>query len=206
MTVRRDSAPELHELDPRPHVVSQPASVVAGPEGHPVHPILVTLPIGAFVSSLLFDVGHEISDDPVTFGRGAAWLLVIGLVGAVAAALFGLLDYRQIPSGTKAKATAKAHLALNTVALALFAVSCWGRFEEWADNPETPAWCIAVSVAAIAVLGASGYLGGKLAYHYGVRVAGAQRMADGYAPARPDQAPAVGTAGTTPRPTDGQAR
>ena len=29
---------------------------VSGPSGHPVHPFLVPLPIGAFVSSLIFDI------------------------------------------------------------------------------------------------------------------------------------------------------
>lgn len=171
------------DADPRPLSVSQPASIVAGPEGHPVHPILVTLPIGAFVSSLLFDIGQKASDDPATFGRGAAWLLVIGVVGAVLAALFGLLDYSRIPAGTKAKVTATTHMALNAVALVLFAISAWGRFREWAPPWETPVWCIVLSVLGLAVLGASGYLGGKLSYHYGVRVAGGARMAEGYVPA-----------------------
>ncbi|MCU1499856.1 MAG: hypothetical protein JWM47_3809 [Acidimicrobiales bacterium] len=182
------------DADPRPQAVRQPASVVAGPEGHPVHPILVTIPIGAFVSSLIFDIGRELSDDPATFARGAAWLLVIGIVGAVLAALFGLLDYRQIPAGTKAKATATLHMGLNSVALVLFAVSAWGRFDRFEPPWETPTWCIVLSVAGLVVLGASGYLGGKLAYHFGVRVAGPRRMAEGYADVGADARPTTRSA------------
>lgn len=38
----------------------RPAVKVAGPYGHPFHPVLVTLPIGAFVSSFLFDVAARL--------------------------------------------------------------------------------------------------------------------------------------------------
>ena len=34
----------------------QPRTALAGPYGHPFHPMLVTLPIGAWVSSLVFDI------------------------------------------------------------------------------------------------------------------------------------------------------
>ena len=39
---------------------------------------------------------------------------------------------------------------------------------------------MALTLLALAVTGASGYLGGKLAYHYGVRVAGPRRQSEGY--------------------------
>jgi hypothetical protein len=34
----------------------QPRTVLAGPYGHPFHPILVTVPIGAWVASVVFDI------------------------------------------------------------------------------------------------------------------------------------------------------
>lgn len=166
--------------DGRPSVVTRPATVLAGPEGHPVHPILVTIPIGAWTASLVFDVASRASDDPAAFGRGAYHLIVIGLVGAAAAALFGYLDYRTIPKGTPARRTGVLHLALNSVALLLFLADAVLR-ETQVDAPyETPWWALALTVAALAVLGASGYLGGRLAYHYGVRVAGPGKLAEGY--------------------------
>ncbi len=168
------------DLDPRPSAVTRPASILAGPEGHPVHPILVTVPIGAFVASIIFDIAAAVSDNSAAFARGATWLIVIGLAGAVAAAVFGLLDMQTIPSGTPARATAMTHLVLNSIALVLFALSAWGRFAAWDPPFDTPWWCVALSVVALAGLGASGYLGGKLSYHYGVRVAGSRLQADGY--------------------------
>ncbi|MDQ1599624.1 MAG: putative rane protein [Actinomycetota bacterium] len=50
------------------------SSAVSGPEGHPLHPFLVPLPIGAFVSSLVFDIltwtrPGELPWDPAKAGR-----------------------------------------------------------------------------------------------------------------------------------------
>lgn len=171
------------EPDPRPESVTRPSSPLAGPEGHPFHPMLVTVPIGAWVSSLVFDVGNRISDDPVTFGRGAMWLILIGVGSAAVAAVFGLLDLRTVPTGTPARATARAHLSLNAVALVLWTGNAWARNEAWEPPFEVPWWAIGWSVVALAITGASGYLGGRLAYHYGVRVAGARKLAEGFEPA-----------------------
>src|SRR5687768_18308164 len=86
-----------------------PITVLAGPYGHPFHPILVTVPIGAWVASLVFDLISMGSDRPETFAEGAFWLIVIGIVGAVLAAIFGVLDLLTIPSRTRAASTAITH-------------------------------------------------------------------------------------------------
>lgn len=48
----------------------EPRTVLAGPYGHPFHPILITIPIGAWISSLVFDVIAAASDDPEPFVVG----------------------------------------------------------------------------------------------------------------------------------------
>ena len=41
----------------------QPVSaLLAGPYGHPFHPVLVTIPIGAWVSSVVLDIGARVTD------------------------------------------------------------------------------------------------------------------------------------------------
>ena len=44
---------------------------------------------------------------------------------------------------------------------------------------------LTLSVLSIAALGVSGFLGGKLAYRFGVRVAGEADQADGFRPSSP---------------------
>jgi uncharacterized membrane protein len=59
-----------------------PVTRLAGPYGHPFHPILVTVPIGAWVASFVFDLASRLSGEPGVFAKGAFWLIGLGLVGA----------------------------------------------------------------------------------------------------------------------------
>lgn len=154
----------------------RPVTILAGPYGHPFHPILVTVPIGAWVSSLVFDLLSRWSGDPAALASGSRVLLAIGVVGAVVAALVGALDLAAIPAGTSARRTGYVHLALNVTVTALYAVSFLAR---GGDGPVS--WgLIALSVVALAALGVSGWLGGKLTYRYGVRVVDEATQADGF--------------------------
>ena len=168
----------------------EPTSPLAGPYGHPFHPILVTIPIGAWIASLVFDLVSRAADEPGPFFDGATWLIGIGIVGAVLAAVFGLLDWRGIPKGTSAKRTATTHLVLNDVVVLAFAVSFLVRLAS--DSEQTSLTLLALSVVTLAVLGASGWLGGKLSYRYGVRVADERTQAEGFGGPASARAPARG--------------
>jgi uncharacterized membrane protein len=158
----------------------QPVTRLAGPYGHPFHPILVTVPIGAWVASLVFDVISRVGDDGEVFAKGAWWLIGIGIVGALVAAMFGFLDLLAIPTGTRAFTTALIHMSLNLAVVALFAVGLALRHSRIDDVDGTPVGLLVLSAVALAVLGVSGWLGGKLTYRYGVRVVDEARQADGY--------------------------
>jgi hypothetical protein len=77
-------------------------------------PVLVTVPIGAWVASFVFDLGSRLSDEPVVFAKGAYRLIGVGVVGAVAAAMLGFLDLFAIPTGTRAFRTGLLHMALTS--------------------------------------------------------------------------------------------
>lgn len=74
--------------DDPPHNPTSSANVM----GHPLHPLLVTLPIGFFAATLLFDVVFWRTGNSI-FATGASWLLGAGLVGAALAAVAGLTDF-----------------------------------------------------------------------------------------------------------------
>jgi len=148
----------------------RPVTVLAGPHGHPLHPLLVTVPIGAWTASLVFDLVSRVADEAVVYARGALLLLGLGLIGAMAAAVVGVLDFLAVPRTSPAFRTALTHLVLNAVVFGLLGVSFAIRGGETSAEPTgTP--LIALSVLALAVLVASGWLGGKLVYRFGVRVA-----------------------------------
>ena len=114
----------MEQLDPR---AKRPVSAaLAGPYGHPFHPILVTVPIGAWVSSLVLDIASRLTSDGAPLATGARWLVAIGVVGALAAAVVGFLDFLLIPKGTRAHRTALVHMALNvTVTVAYVLNFLW---------------------------------------------------------------------------------
>lgn len=180
------------------HQAKRPASrALAGPYGHPLHPLLVTLPIGAWTASGVFDVASHLVAGPASLARGSMWLIVIGLGGALAAAVAGFLDLVLIPSGTRAARTAVAHMALMLSVTGAYLGNAAWRHGLHGHGP-VPAGPLALSAASLAVLGIGGFLGGKLAFGYGVRVAAETDQAAGFTQ-RPAGPPAPGQrAGTVP--------
>ena len=148
----------------------QPRTPLAGPYGHPIHPLLVTVPIGAWVAGFIFDIASHVAEDGKAFAEGAYWLIGLGVVAALLAAVFGLMDLLAIPRGTKAFRIGLTHMALNVTAVVLFAISFFVRA---AGDYERPAsiGLIVLSIVALAILSVSGWLGGMMTYRYGVRVA-----------------------------------
>jgi uncharacterized membrane protein len=167
------------------------SAFLAGPYGHPIHPMLVTVPIGAWTSSLVFDIASHVEDGDSDFlSRGAMWLIAVGLIGAVAAAMFGLLDLATLPTGTTVFRTGLAHLSLNTLAIGLYLVNFLWRHSGGGPSGPVDAGPLVLNIAGMVVLGGGGWLGGRLAYRYGVRVADETTQAEGYqAGSRPTATP-----------------
>jgi uncharacterized membrane protein len=151
----------------RLRAAKRPRTVIAGPYGHPFHATVITIPIGAWTAAIVFDIIGLVGAAPDAFATGALWLVVIGVIGAVLAAVFGLLDFSKIARGTKVHRTALAHLSLNTAATVLFAISIPVRAA--ADGPSVGGFVL--SLIGYLIVGLSGFLGGELAYRHGVRVA-----------------------------------
>jgi uncharacterized membrane protein len=137
--------------------------------GHPIHPMLVSLPIGFFVGALVCDILLAITHNPL-WPQISVVLIGFGIVGALLAALFGFVDYFTAPMPVDAKATATRHMILNLLGVVIFAIAFWLR---WNDNVSSAG--IILTVVGVLVLAVSGWLGGHLAYHYGV---GVERSAD----------------------------
>lgn len=155
-----------------------PASVAAGPYGHPFHATVVPLPIGAWIGALVLDIVSRTAENGAGYARAATVMYGLGLAGAVLAAVFGFMDYGQIARGTKANRVATTHMVLNLLVVGALGGSFLARLGS--DAPEVPLGLVVVSVVALALLSVSGWLGGRLAYHYGVRVADEATQAEGF--------------------------
>lgn len=118
--------------------------------GHPLHPVLVQVPVGAFSSSALLDLVPGAR-------RGADLLLAVGLVSSVPAAAAGLADY--VSGHEEQQRVGVVHAAANAVALACYSTSLRRRLG--GRRAAGKAW----SAAGAAALVVGGTLGGHLSYH-----------------------------------------
>jgi uncharacterized membrane protein len=131
--------------------------------GHPIHPMLIVLPLGLLSASVAFDIIDRLRDSG-TWAQTASATMAAGIIGGLVAAPFGLLDWLNLPDGTRAKRIGLIHGAVNVVALALFAISWLLR----RDDPTTAALVVALAGLAVAAVG--GWLGGELVNRMGVGV------------------------------------
>jgi len=131
--------------------------------GHPIHPMLVTLPIGLWVFSFVCDLCFAFGSGVLEWKIVALYAMGGGIVGALLAAVPGLVDLLSLPS--EPRKTALVHMAINLTIVVVYAVNFWLRL----DMPTAPGlvWLSALTIAMLLV---SGWLGGKLVYLSGVAV------------------------------------
>jgi uncharacterized membrane protein len=133
--------------------------------GHPLHPMLVTIPIGLWIFSLVCDFIAGRSATPETWSAASLYAMVGGIIGALAAALPGLVDLLSLRDAPIRK-TALTHMGLNLTIVALYAVNAWTRVHHSVGAGTS----LALSLVAIAMLLVSGWLGGKMVFEAGVGV------------------------------------
>lgn len=130
---------------------------------HPIHPMLVTIPIGLWVMSLVCDLVRATGTANEDWAIVALYTMVGGIAGALVAAIPGFIDMLSLQGGLKR--IALTHMAINLTVVALYAVNVWMR-TRGSDAGTT----LLLSVVAIALLLVSGWLGGKMVYVHGVAV------------------------------------
>jgi uncharacterized membrane protein len=161
--------------------------------GHPIHQMLIVFPLGLLATSLFFDIARLSSGNP-QWGMISYWLIVVGIVTALFAAVFGLIDWLSIPSGTRAKRIGLLHGGGNVVVVGLF-VGSWLLRRNDPGNPETAAFILSVLAVLLALV--TGWLGGELVDRLGVGVDEGANL-DAPSSLRSDRAAAAATASTAP--------
>jgi uncharacterized membrane protein len=95
--------------------------------GHPIHQMLIPFPFGLLATAVIFDLVYLLWGNP-TMVIVSYWMIVGGIIGAVIAAPFGLIDWLAIPKNTRAKTVSMIHGLGNVVVLLLFVGSWWLRY------------------------------------------------------------------------------
>lgn len=130
---------------------------------HPIHPMLVAVPIGLWVFSLVCDLVYVFASDNDNWSTVALYTLIGGIVGALVAAVPGIIDMLSLPDHPKRIAI--MHMSINLTVVALYVVNAWARLRGLGET-----WPVWLSAIAVAMLGVSAWLGGKLVYEQGVAV------------------------------------
>ncbi len=134
--------------------------------GHPVHPVLTDVPIGAWLLTVIFDIIWLIS--PTSFAwaaRGAEAAVIVGILGALGAVATGLTDWSDTYGAERR--VGLNHAIYNTSALILYIVSLVLRLTQ--PSGESIVGAIFGFVGFIAVSYAA-YLGGEMVYTKGTNV------------------------------------
>lgn len=126
--------------------------------GHPIHPMLIVFPLGLLATAVAFDIVGLVQSDNSWFGI-SYWMIAAGIIGGLLAAVFGLIDWIAIPSGTRAKRIGLLHGATNLIVTLLFIVS-WFMREQPGQTPGSGALTCSFVGVVLALFG--GWLGGEL--------------------------------------------
>jgi len=125
----------------------------------------VVFPIALWVFALVCDVASLAAADGGVWRRLALYSIVGGLIGALAAAVPGLVDLLSLRA-PRVRRIGVIHMILNLVAVALFAVNAWLRW----GSEDVSRGAIALTAVGVALIGVSGWLGGEMVYVHGVGV------------------------------------
>ena len=132
---------------------------------HPVHPMLIPFPIALWMFSLASDLIFLFGFGGPLWKDIALYTMIGGIIGGVAAAVPGYIDYRSLTDPVIVR-VAQMHMAINVGLVLLFTINAGLRIIYDAN-----AWLpVVLSLLGVAALGVSGWLGGELVYVQGVAV------------------------------------
>ncbi|MGH6659405.1 MAG: DUF2231 domain-containing protein [Sphingomicrobium sp.] len=131
--------------------------------GHPLHPLLVPIPIALFVAALATDIAF-IVDGSDGWAVASRWLLGGGLAGALLASLAGFVDFAS-NARIRELRDAWLHLFANLLLVVIEGINLVIRL----PGPAVAATLgVALSAAAVIVMLFSGWKGGELVFRHGV--------------------------------------
>jgi uncharacterized membrane protein/nitrite reductase/ring-hydroxylating ferredoxin subunit len=129
-------------------------------KGHPIHPILICFPIAFFIGTLVFDlIGHLHNDD--RFRIVGYYLNIAGIIGALLAAVPGIIDYfATVPPESSAKKRAATHGLINITNVVVFVIA-WMLKRNGATKEVV---ILVLETAGVILLFIAGWMGGTLVY------------------------------------------
>lgn len=137
---------------------------------HPLHPAFVVLPIGAWFSSVVGDIAYQATADSFWY-EFSYYTMWIGVLSALAAAIFGFIDYFGVRMSDAGRRVATTHMILNLAVVTAYLINLWLRADQAALVGGRWTLAFALQLLSFGTLGISGWLGGKMSYEHKIGVA-----------------------------------
>lgn len=137
--------------------------------GHPIHPMLVHFPTALFSAGFLFDGVGIFLEEPTLFSA-SFYSIILGLLGGLAAALVGFIDYIKLGDKPEAFQKASWHAGIQFLVLVSFAIIAGVKFQAYPDLPPPFVWQLSFEGLAITAMLVGNYLGGELVFTHKVGI------------------------------------
>lgn len=143
-----------------------PPHATAKIAGHPLHPMLVPIPIACFVGTLFTDIVYARTAD-MQWANMSAWMLTVGLIVSVLVVIAGLVDFVGAPRIRRLRA-AWIHAVGNSLVIALSILNVFVHSRD-AYNSVVPLG-LTLSALVVVILAVTGWNGWEMVYRHGVGV------------------------------------
>ncbi|CAN5880481.1 DUF2231 domain-containing protein [soil metagenome] len=143
-----------------------PPQATAKIAGHPLHPMLVPIPIACFVGTLITDIVYARTAD-MQWANMSAWMLTVGLIVSVFVVIAGLIDVFGEPRIRKLRA-AWVHAVGNSLVIVLSILNVFVHSRD-AYNSVVPLG-LTLSALVVVILAVTGWNGWEMVYRHGVGV------------------------------------
>jgi uncharacterized membrane protein len=132
--------------------------------GHPIHPMLVQFPIVCFIFALVTDIVY-LSNDETMWATASRWLIGIGIIMALLAAIAGFTDF--FSDKAVQVSDAVKHMIANLCAVVLEIINFFVRLH---NDGAIRGLGIILSIIVVLILLYSGWKGGDLVFRHGIGV------------------------------------
>ncbi|WP_205665154.1 DUF2231 domain-containing protein [Caldimonas tepidiphila] len=146
--------------------VPEPIHSRAAIRGHPLHPMLIHLPLAALLGLVATDLAWWWTRDPF-WARAGLWLAGVGALGGWGASLFGLYDLVMVRN-IRRLVTGWSHSIIAVMMLSLGSLNWVLRLHD-AQAGILP-WGLYLSLLVAALVSVASYLGGRLVYEHAIGV------------------------------------
>lgn len=137
--------------------------------GHPLHPMLVGLPIGLFIWTFVADIVYAVVMEQTWYDI-AFWSGIAAGASALIAALPGFGDYLTLPLRVPTRSQATVHMLLNLTIVALYGVAAYVMAVNEPLEGAALTWTLVLHGVGVGLLVVSGWLGAGLVYKHRIGV------------------------------------